>query len=92
MTDLTAQPGIPDVIVVMGVSGSGKSTVAKGIARTMGWDFAEGDEFHPKANVDKMADGVPLTDDDRWPWLASSATGSPRGSSGRSRRSSRARP
>lgn len=69
MTDLTAQRGTPDVIVVMGVSGSGKSTVAKGIARTMGWDFAEGDEFHPKDNVDKMAHGLPLTDDDRWPWL-----------------------
>ena len=69
MSDLTAQPGSPDIIVVMGVSGSGKSTVAKGIATTMGWDFAEGDEFHPKANVDKMASGIPLTDEDRWPWL-----------------------
>ena len=69
MADLTAQSGTPDVIVVMGVSGSGKSTVAKGIATTMGWEFAEGDEFHPKANVEKMASGQPLTDEDRWPWL-----------------------
>ena len=69
MADLTAQSGTPDVIVVMGVSGSGKSTVAKGIATTMSWEFAEGDEFHPKANVEKMASGQPLTDEDRWPWL-----------------------
>ena len=66
MSDLTAQAGSPDVIVVMGVSGSGKSTVAKGIATAMGWDFAEGDEFHPKANVEKMAKGIPLTDEDRF--------------------------
>jgi gluconokinase len=69
MTDLAAESGAPDVIVVMGVSGSGKSTVAKGIATTMGWEFAEGDEFHPKGNVEKMARGEPLTDEDRWPWL-----------------------
>jgi gluconokinase len=56
-------------VVVMGVSGAGKSTVAGGIARAMGWILAEGDDFHPKANVDKMASGHPLTDEDRWPWL-----------------------
>ena len=60
-----------DVIVVMGVSGSGKTTVARGIATAMGWDFAEGDEFHSEANVAKMAGGQPLTDEDRWPWLRS---------------------
>jgi gluconokinase len=60
-----------DVIVVMGVSGSGKTTVAKGIASAMGWAFAEGDEFHSPANVAKMAAGQPLTDEDRWPWLRS---------------------
>lgn len=60
-----------DVIVVMGVSGSGKTTVARGIATAMGWDFAEGDEFHSEANVAKMAGGQPLTDEDRWPWLSS---------------------
>ena len=69
MTDLGAQSGVLDVIVVMGVSGSGKSTVAEGIATTMGWDFAEGDDLHPRANVEKMANGQPLTDEDRWPWL-----------------------
>lgn len=59
----------PDFIIVMGVSGSGKTTVAMGIAEAMGWEFAEGDDFHPKANVEKMASGHPLTDEDRWPWL-----------------------
>lgn len=58
-----------DIVVVMGVSGSGKTTVAHGIATSMGWPFAEGDEFHPRANVDKMHHGIPLTDEDRWPWL-----------------------
>jgi gluconokinase len=59
----------PDLVVVMGVSGSGKTTVAKGIAVSMHWIFAEGDAFHPEANVEKMHSGVPLTDEDRWPWL-----------------------
>lgn len=53
----------------MGVTGSGKTTVAEGIAAAMDWDFAEGDSFHSRANVAKMAAGTPLTDDDRWPWL-----------------------
>lgn len=56
-------------IVVMGVSGSGKTTVATSLAERMGRPFAEADEFHPQANVEKMAAGIPLTDDDRWPWL-----------------------
>ena len=55
----------------MGVSGVGKTTVAKGISTILGWTFAEGDAFHPEANVAKMASGQPLTDDDRWPWLRS---------------------
>ncbi|GAB3591957.1 gluconokinase [Angustibacter peucedani] len=55
----------------MGVSGSGKTTVARGIADAMGWEFAEGDDFHSAANVAKMASGHPLTDEDRWPWLRS---------------------
>lgn len=59
----------PDVVVVMGVSGSGKSTVAKGLSTVLGWEFAEGDAFHPEANVAKMRCGTPLTDEDRWPWL-----------------------
>lgn len=60
-------------VVVMGVSGTGKTTVAQGVAGELGWPFAEGDDFHPAANVDKMRAGRPLTDDDRWPWLASVA-------------------
>lgn len=56
-------------LVVMGVSGSGKTTVATGVAQRLGWVFAEGDAFHPPANVEKMRAGQPLTDDDRRPWL-----------------------
>jgi gluconokinase len=56
-------------LVVMGVSGSGKSTVAAELAKRLGWEFAEGDEFHPPENVEKMRSGQPLDDDDRWPWL-----------------------
>jgi gluconokinase len=57
------------LVVVMGVAGSGKSTVAAGLAERLGVDFIEGDSLHPPANVDKMAGGTPLTDEDRWPWL-----------------------
>ncbi|MES5045089.1 gluconokinase [Rhizobium nepotum] len=53
----------------MGVSGSGKSTVAEELAEKLGIDFIEGDKLHPKSNVDKMSEGIPLTDEDRWPWL-----------------------
>jgi gluconokinase len=56
-------------LVFMGVSGSGKSTVAEAVRDRLGWVFAEGDDFHPKANVDKMSAGFPLTDEDRLPWL-----------------------
>lgn len=56
-------------VVVMGVSGSGKTTIAEEIARREGWELLEGDDFHPPANIEKMKSGVPLTDDDRWPWL-----------------------
>jgi gluconokinase len=65
-------PSAPEpaqVVVVMGVSGVGKTTVGRGLASALGWTFAEGDDFHPAANVAKMAAGVPLSDDDRWPWL-----------------------
>ncbi|GAB3491410.1 gluconokinase [Flexivirga sp.] len=61
-------------LIVMGVSGSGKTTLAEGIADAMGWLYAEGDDFHSQANVSKMAAGVPLTDEDRWPWLRSIGT------------------
>ena len=59
----------PQTIVVMGVSGSGKSTVARAVAERLGWDYVEGDDLHPRANVDKMRAGHPLDDADRWPWL-----------------------
>ena len=57
------------VVVVMGVSGSGKTTVAELLAKRLGWVFAEGDRLHPPANVEKMRQGIPLTDADRAPWL-----------------------
>jgi len=61
------------VVVVMGVSGCGKSTIAARLAERLGWQFAEADLFHPPVNIDKMRGGVPLSDDDRWPWLQSIA-------------------
>ena len=57
------------IVVVMGVSGSGKTTVGRLLAERLGWRFIEGDDYHPKENVAKMAAGVPLEDTDRWPWL-----------------------
>ncbi len=56
-------------IVVMGVSGCGKTTVGKLLAERLGCRFLDADEFHPPANVAKMSAGTPLTDEDRWPWL-----------------------
>src|SRR4029078_12637193 len=56
-------------IVVMGVSGSGKSTVGAALAQRLRVPFADADDFHPQANIDKMSAGIPLTDDDRGPWL-----------------------
>ena len=58
-------------IIVMGVSGCGKSSVGKLLAEKLGWDFYDADDFHPSINVKKMADGIPLDDSDRAPWLAS---------------------
>ena len=57
------------IVVVMGVSGCGKSSVGQAIAKATGWGFIEGDELHPAANRAKMASGTPLDDVDRWPWL-----------------------
>ena len=57
------------VIILMGVSGAGKTTVGNLLAEVLGWPFYEGDDFHPRSNVVKMAQGFALTDDDRWPWL-----------------------
>lgn len=64
-----ANPPLPTALIVMGVSGSGKSTIGIGLADSLGWDFRDGDAFHPPSNVAKMKSGAPLTDDDRWPWL-----------------------
>ena len=63
----------PRVLVVMGVSGSGKTTVGAMLAGKLGWEFVDGDDFHPAANVAKMHAGHPLTDEDRRPWLDSIA-------------------
>ena len=57
------------IVVVMGVSGVGKTTIGVALARRLGWPFLDADDFHPTANVEKMRRGVPLTDDDRRPWL-----------------------
>lgn len=59
----------PEIIIVMGVAGAGKSTVAARLADALGWAFLDGDALHPAANVDKMRRGLPLTDADRAPWL-----------------------
>jgi gluconokinase len=57
------------IIVVMGVTGAGKTTVGSLLARQLGWDFVDADEFHPESNLAKMRRGIPLNDDDRRPWL-----------------------
>ena len=62
------------VIVLMGVAGSGKTTVGLALATALGWGFRDADEFHPPANVEKMSRGLPLTDRDRTPWLAAIRT------------------
>lgn len=56
-------------IVLMGVSGCGKTSVGKELSETLNWPFYDGDDYHPQANIDKMAQGIPLNDDDRQPWL-----------------------
>jgi gluconokinase/6-phosphogluconolactonase len=60
---------LPSALVIMGVAGSGKSTIGDALARRLGWRYEDGDSFHPAANVAKMSAGRPLTDADRWPWL-----------------------
>jgi ribose 5-phosphate isomerase A len=64
-----AHRGTPPVLVIMGVSGSGKSTIAEELSARLGWPFEEGDSLHPEANIAKMHAGIPLTDADRLPWL-----------------------
>jgi carbohydrate kinase (thermoresistant glucokinase family) len=61
------------ILIVMGVSGSGKSTVAEALAQSLGWTLAEGDDFHSPANIAKMHAGAPLNDEDRIPWLSAIA-------------------
>ncbi|MEK7440524.1 MAG: gluconokinase [Chloroflexota bacterium] len=56
-------------IIIMGVSGVGKTTIGMALAKDLGWRFADADEFHPRANLEKMSRGVPLNDEDRAPWL-----------------------
>ncbi|HWF41005.1 MAG TPA: gluconokinase [Acidothermaceae bacterium] len=63
------EPAKP-LVVVMGVSGAGKSTVGEGLAKVLGVPFLDADQLHPQANIDKMASGIALGDADRWPWLA----------------------
>ena len=64
-----AHRGSPPILVIMGVSGSGKSTIAEELAARLGWPFEEGDALHPESNIAKMHAGIPLTDADRKPWL-----------------------
>jgi gluconokinase len=57
------------ILIMAGVSGSGKTTVGALLAGRLGWQFADADDFHPAASIEKMRAGIPLTDEDRWPWL-----------------------
>jgi gluconokinase len=57
------------IVIVFGVSGAGKTTIGKLLAKDLGWRFYEADDFHPRRNIEKMRKGLPLTDEDRWPWL-----------------------
>jgi gluconokinase len=57
------------IVIVFGVSGAGKTTIGKLLAKRLGWRFLEADDSHPRGNIEKMRDGLPLMDKDRWPWL-----------------------
>jgi gluconokinase len=60
---------LPSVLLLMGAAGSGKTTIGQMLSRRLGWEFRDGDSFHPPANIAKMSAGIPLDDEDRWPWL-----------------------
>lgn len=66
MPDSNTQPRL---LVIMGVAGCGKTTIGENLAAATGGTFLDGDAFHPQSNIDKMSQGIPLTDEDRWPWL-----------------------
>ena len=68
ITGKSGQPAM--VIVIMGVSGSGKSTVGLALSKRLGWPFFDGDDYHSRGNIEKMSKGIPLDDEDRIPWLA----------------------
>jgi len=70
---MTTADAKPLVLVLMGVSGCGKSTTGARLSKLLGWPFRDADSFHPQANIDKMSQGLPLTDEDRQPWLAAIA-------------------
>lgn len=63
----------PIIVIIMGVAGSGKTTIASLLAERLNWEFKDADQFHPQVNIDKLQGGNPLTDEDRWPWLNSIA-------------------
>lgn len=69
MSTAPSQPRSERIIIVMGVSSSGKSTVGDAVGKRLAMPFLDGDRYHPDANVEKMRAGIPLTDEDRWPWL-----------------------
>lgn len=69
MTATGSAVPLPRVVVVMGVSSTGKTKVGTRLAADHGWRFIEGDDLHPPSNIEKMSAGTPLTDEDRWPWL-----------------------
>lgn len=73
MSSLSPREAEPRFVVVMGVAGSGKSTVGELLASRLGWTYVDADWLHPEANVAKMRSGIPLTDEDRGPWLAAIA-------------------
>ena len=68
-----ARHHLPSLVMIMGVSGCGKSTVGLLLAGRLQWEFKDADWFHSRTNIDKMHNGIPLTDEDRWPWLQSIA-------------------